>query len=64
MTQPLLPKEQIELWLLELEDIMKESVKRECRTAAKNTLLDNMLEQDLDNFLRCPAQCALMGLQM
>lgn len=64
MTQSLSPKEQIESWLLDLENIMKDSLKRECKTAAKAVLNENLLENDLNHFLKTPSQCALMGLQM
>lgn len=64
MVETLGPKEQIELWLLELEDIMKRTVKKYSAQTAHLVLNDNKLEVALDDYLKTPAQCSLMGLQM
>jgi len=64
MVQTLAPKENIEVWLLELEDIMKQTVKKYSKDAANSIIIDNRLEVAMDDYLRCPSQCALMGMQM
>lgn len=63
MTQELQPMENIEEWLCELENIMKDSMKRECERTNTMVITDNKFETDLDDFLTLPAQCALMGMQ-
>jgi hypothetical protein len=64
MTEQLAPKEQIEIWLLNLETIMKTTVKKYSKEAAFSILNENKLELGMDDYLRCPAQCALMGMQL
>lgn len=48
MVETLGPKEQIELWLLELEDIMKQTVKKYSGLTAHLVLADNKMENALD----------------
>jgi hypothetical protein len=52
MTEPLGPKEQIELWLLELEEIMKKTMKKAAGIAAFDVSLsggNKMETSELDN---------------
>jgi len=63
MSQELHPMENIEEWLCELTNIMMDSVKRECDRTNTMVITDNKFEDDLDEYLTLPAQCALMGMQ-